>query len=178
MLTDEFNRDLEAREGRVALTMQSTHSRRAVLGFLLGCAATPALAAASALPPLKVFKTPWCGCCSAWIDRMRAAGFTKVSIIEIEDLSPTRRRLRIPDRYASCHTAQIQGYALEGHVPPADVRKLLIQRPVAAGLAVPGMPVGSPGMEAAGGRRDAFDTLLVLKSGGVRPFTRYARSPG
>lgn len=172
------NRQIDPHRSKEASTMQHTRYRRIVLGFLFGCAATPALAAAAALPPLKVFKTPWCGCCTAWIDRMRAAGFTGVSIIEIENLDPVRRRLGIPDRYASCHTAEIQGYALEGHVPPADVRKLLIQRPVAAGLAVPGMPVGSPGMEVAGGRRDAFDTLLVLKSGGVRSFTRYARKPG
>lgn len=157
--------------------MEQEHhrSRRALLALLLASVATPTFAAVSATPPLTVFKTPWCGCCSAWIDRMRAAGFARITITEMEDLGPTRLRLGIPDRYASCHTGLIQGYALEGHVPPADVRKLLAQRPVAAGLAVPGMPLGSPGMEA-GPRREAFETLLVLKNGGARPFTRYPRS--
>lgn len=149
-------------------------SRRAILGILLAGAATPAFAALSAPPPLKVFKTPWCGCCTAWVDRMREAGFARIAITEMEDLGPNRRKLGIPDRYASCHTGLIQGYALEGHVPPADVRKLLVQRPVAAGLAVPGMPLGSPGMEVEGGRRQAFDTLLILKNGSARVFTRHA----
>ena len=150
-------------------------SRRNLLSLLLAGAATPALAVVPAPPSLTVFKTPWCGCCGAWVDRMRAAGFARITITEMEALGPTRRRLGIPDRYSACHTGVIQGYALEGHVPPADVRKLLAQRPVAAGLAVPGMPLGSPGMES-GPRREAFDTLLVLKNGGARPFTRYPRS--
>lgn len=154
--------------------MQEAHntSRRAILGFLLACASPPALAA-SATPPLQVFKTPWCGCCSEWVARMREAGFAKVTITEIEDLGPKRRALGIPDRYSSCHTGLIQGYALEGHVPAADIRKLLSQRPAAAGLAVPGMPLGSPGMEF-GGRRQTYQTLLVLKDGSARVYASHA----
>ena len=128
---------------------------------------------AAASPPLTVYKTPWCGCCSGWVDHMRAAGFTSVVIVEQEELAPVRRRFGIPDRYASCHTGLVSGYALEGHVPASDVRKLLSRRPTAAGLAVPGMPLGSPGMEA-GGRRQPFETLLVLKDGTGRVFTRHA----
>lgn len=148
-------------------------SRRLLIGALLAGAATPALAVSPAKPPLQVFKTPWCGCCSAWVERMKGAGFNRVTVTELEDLGPNRRKLGIPDRYASCHTGVIQGYALEGHVPPADVRRLLSQRPAAAGLAVPGMPLGSPGMETGDGRTQPFQTLLVLKDGTVRVFARH-----
>lgn len=84
--------------------------RRAILGFLVACASPPALAA-SAAPPLQVFKTPWCGCCSDWVSRMREAGFAKVTITEMEDLGPKRRALGISDSYSSCHTGLIQGHA-------------------------------------------------------------------
>jgi hypothetical protein len=149
--------------------------RRNLLALLLAAAATPALAVVATPPPLMVFKSPWCGCCSAWVDRMRAAGFARITVTEVDDLAPTRRRLGIPDRYSSCHTGQIQGYALEGHVPPSDVRKLLAQRPVAGGVAVLGMPLGSPGMEA-GSRQEAFDTMLIPKNGSARIFTRHPLS--
>lgn len=158
--------------------MKSTRqtSRRAALGLLLSAAAAPALAAAPGAgargPLLKVYKTPTCGCCGAWVERMRSAGFTRVEIVQLEDLSPVRARLGVSDDYASCHTAVIGGYALEGHVPPADVARLLKQKPAAVGLAVPGMPIGSPGMEQ-GGRKQPFDTLLVLKGGGAKVFARH-----
>lgn len=148
-----------------------TFPRRTLLGLLLAAGAVPAVAAT---PALTVYKTPWCGCCSRWVDRMRQAGFTTVAIVELEDLAPIRQRHGIADRYAGCHTGVIAGYALEGHVPPADVKKLLAEKPAAAGLAVPGMPTGAPGMEPPDGRREAFDTLLVLKDGSVRVYTSYA----
>lgn len=147
-------------------------SRRAALALLLGGAASAAWAAPAA-PALTIYKTPTCGCCGVWLDRMRAAGFTNTKVHQLEDLGPTRRRFGIPDEHASCHTAVIGGYALEGHVPPADVRRLLKERPVAAGLAVPGMPLGSPGMETADGRRQPFSTLLVLKDGKAKIFARH-----
>lgn len=145
-------------------------SRRGALGALFGSAAI--VAAAPAAPLLRVYKTPACGCCTAWIDRMKRAGFTRVEIVSIDDTTPIRRRLGVPDAYASCHTGLIEGYALEGHVPPADVQSLLRSRPRAAGLAVPGMPLGSPGMEA-GTRREPFQTLLVGKDGKARVFARH-----
>ncbi len=144
-------------------------SRRVALGALLGSAAC--LAAAPA-PLLKVYKTPSCGCCTAWVERMKMAGFNRVEIVHLEDTGPIRRRHGVPDAYASCHTGVIAGYALEGHVPPADVRTLLRTRPRAAGLSVPGMPRGSPGMEA-GGRREAFRTFLIGKDGKASVFAAH-----
>lgn len=144
-------------------------TRRAAVAMLTACFG----AAAAPTPQLTVYKTPWCGCCSGWVDHMRASGFAAIRIVEQEDLAPVRRRFGIPDRYASCHTGVVSGYALEGHVPASDVRKLLAQRPNAAGLAVPGMPLGSPGMEA-GDRKEPFETMLVLKDGTSRVFTRHA----
>ncbi|HYE43393.1 MAG TPA: DUF411 domain-containing protein [Caulobacteraceae bacterium] len=154
------------------MVQPATASRRAALALLLGGVSTAAWAAPAA-SGLTVFKTPWCGCCGVWLDRMKTAGFTKVTVVQLEDLGPTRRKLGIPDAYASCHTAVIGGYALEGHVPPQDVSRLLKERPAAAGLAVPGMPAGSPGMETPDGRRQPFSTMLVLKDGKAQVFARH-----
>nr|AHK06048.1 CopJ [Rubrivivax gelatinosus S1] len=136
-------------------------------------AGMPALAAAAApaLPPVQVWKSPTCGCCGAWVTHMRQAGFA-VEVHEVQDIDASRRLLGMPATYGSCHTARVAGYLLEGHVPAAEVRRLLAMKPVAIGLAVPGMPAGSPGMEM-GARRDAYEVLLVEKGGGARVFARY-----
>ena len=126
---------------------------------------------------VEVWKDPSCGCCHDWIEHMRANGFQ----VTVHDTGNTavRARLGLPQRLGSCHTALVGGYLLEGHVPAADVRKLLAQKPQALGLAVPGMPVGSPGMDgpAYNGRRDPYDVLLVTKGRGgdaaTRVFTSY-----
>lgn len=148
--------------------------RRAFIGFaplaLLGLAA-PALAFQRGGTPIRVHKTPWCGCCDGWVDHLRANGF-QPSVIEHQDLTPIARRLGIPDAMRSCHSAELGGYFIEGHVPAADIRRLLTERPAALGIAVPGMPVGSPGMEQ-GGRRQPYRTMLVLRGGGVRVFARH-----
>jgi hypothetical protein len=136
-------------------------------------AAFPGLAAAG-LPTVEVFKNPSCGCCGAWADHLRAAGFG-VKLTVVDDTAPVRRKYGIPEKLGSCHTGVVAGYALEGHVPAADVKKLLASRPVAAGLAVPGMPAGSPGMEA-GARRDPFDVLLVDKAGRASVYASYNKS--
>ena len=120
----------------------------------------PAVAAAQTL---EVYKSPYCGCCGAWVDHMREAGFA-VSVIEQEDLSPVKARLGVPAALQSCHTAVIEGYVIEGHVPAADVARLLAARPMATGLAVPGMPIGSPGMER-GARRDPYDVIRFWPTG-------------
>lgn len=120
-----------------------------------------------------VFKNPSCGCCGAWVDHMKAEGF-KVEIRELEDATPIARRLGVPDELRSCHTAQVGSYFVEGHVPAADVRKLLKDRPNARGIAVPGMPVGSPGMEQ-GETREPYDTLLIGKDGSVKSFATHNR---
>lgn len=147
--------------------------RRLAVALLFCGGALAAFPAFAAAPTLTVHKTPWCGCCGAWVERMRAAGFTRVKVQEHEDLAPVRRRLGIGEALASCHTGEIGGYALEGHVPPADVRRLLNERPSAAGLAVPGMPAGSPGMETPDGRRQPFSTLLVMRDGKSRVYARH-----
>ncbi|NNC73127.1 MAG: DUF411 domain-containing protein [Sphingomonadaceae bacterium] len=123
------------------------------------------------LPQILVHKTPSCGCCNAWVDHLRAAGFT-VETVDVPDTTPIANRLGVPDELRSCHTAEIDGYGIEGHVPAADIRRLLAERPDAAGLAVPGMPLGSPGMEM-GDRRENYDVILFDRSGGTRIFTSY-----
>lgn len=124
---------------------------------------------------LAVYKSPTCGCCEGWVAHMRQAGFT-VAVHVVADPGTVRRARGLPDTVASCHTGVIDGYAIEGHVPAADVVRLLTERPDAAGLAAPGMPAGSPGMETPQGRKDPFDTLLVLRSGATRVFARHNRA--
>lgn len=94
---------------------------------------------------LHVYKTPWCGCCGTWATRMEEAGF-KVELTELDDLAPVRKQAGIPEEVAGCHSAAIGGYAIEGHVPAEAIEKLLTEKPRIRGIAVPGMPMGSPGM--------------------------------
>jgi len=105
-----------------------------------------------------VYKSPSCGCCGGWVEHLRANGFT-VAVRERDDLTPVKTRLGVPGDLQSCHTAEVGGYVVEGHVPAADIRRLLAERPPARGLAVPGMPAGAPGMED-GGRREAYRVIL------------------
>ena len=145
--------------------------------LILGVAALPlaqALPALAAAPAILVFKNPSCGCCGAWVEHLQAAAFS-VSVKEVEDTTPVRRKLGLPDKYGSCHTATVGGCVLEGHVPAADVKRLLASKSVAVGLAVPGMPVGSPGMEV-GDRFDPYDVLLVDRAGQSTVFSRYPKS--
>lgn len=120
---------------------------------------------------LTVTKTPWCGCCTGWIDHMKAAGFD-VTVHEEEDLTAIKAKMGIAPKHQSCHTGEIEGYAIEGHVPAEDVARLLKERPDARGLSVPGMPVGSPGMEM-GSRHDAYEVLLILKDGSTEVFAKH-----
>ena len=137
---------------------------------IVNITAIPALAA-NTLPPVEVFKNPSCGCCGAWVDHLKAAGFD-VKVTMVDDTSVARKKYGLPDRFGSCHTAVVAGYVVEGHVPAADVKKLLAMKPVAIGIAVPGMPVGSPGMEM-GSRKDPYQVLLVDKQGRERVFSSY-----
>ena len=121
---------------------------------------------------LTVFKTPTCACCDAWIAHMREAGFT-TTITVLPSLQSVRSSRGMPDALASCHTGLIEGYLVEGHVPAQDIIRLLAEKPTAVGLAVPAMPLGSPGMETPQGHKDPFETLLVLQSGAVRVFARH-----
>lgn len=123
--------------------------------------------------PVEVWKDPSCGCCHDWIAHMEAHGFS----FTIHDTgnNAVRTRLGLPQKLGSCHTALVGGYLVEGHVPASDVRALLQQKPKALGLTVPGMPVGSPGMDGAvyGNRRDPYDVLLVARDGSTRVFKSY-----
>lgn len=123
-------------------------------------------------PLLVVHKTPWCGCCTAWAEQAEAAGFA-VELRDHEDLNPIKEALGVPAHQASCHTAEVEGYFVEGHVPFADIRRLLAERPEARGIAVPGMPLGSPGMEAH--LTQSFSTHLIGADGSV---SEYAQHPG
>jgi hypothetical protein len=123
--------------------------------------------------PVEVWKDPSCGCCKEWVTHLQQHGFA-VTVHETGNAA-VRAKLGIPQKLGSCHTAVVGGYALEGHVPAQEVRRLLKERPAALGLAVPGMPVGGPGMDAPAykGRRDPYDVLLVLRSGDVRVYASY-----
>ena len=119
----------------------------------------------------RVHKTPWCGCCDDWVTHLEDAGF-EVTVVEHEDLTPIKDFLGVPRPLGSCHTAEIGGYAIEGHVPAADIRRLLQERPEGVrGLSVPGMPVGSPGMEV-GDLRDPYD-VVAFGDAGTSVFTEY-----
>jgi hypothetical protein len=127
--------------------------------------------AAEALPRMVVTKDPSCGCCAAWVEHVRAAGFA-VEVVESPEISRVKARLGVPRELASCHTAEIGGYVIEGHVPAGTIRRLLAERPQGRGLAVAGMPVGSPGMEVEGMEPDAYEVVLFGPAG-RRAYARF-----
>lgn len=135
--------------------------------------AARAAQAKAGLPPMQVFKDPNCGCCGAWVQHLEQAGFT-VQVTEVSDPAAARQRLGMPAKFGGCHTATVGGYVIEGHVPAAEIQRLLRERPTALGLAVPGMPVGSPGMEV-GPRVDPYEVLLVDRQGVAKVFARYPK---
>ena len=143
------------------------------LGLVLAGAATAGIglavstARAEEAPEVTVFKSPYCGCCAGWVAYMRKHGF-KVKVKNVEDLDPTKKLFGVPDRLASCHTAITSGYVIEGHVPVASVRKLLSERPKAAGIAVPGMPSGVAGM--GGPRVGPVKVLIFNRNGSAKLF--------
>jgi hypothetical protein len=124
------------------------------------------------LPLVIVHKSPSCGCCDAWVEHMRSAGF-KVDVRNSDDLDPIKKSLGVPADKASCHTAQVGDYFVEGHVPADDVKRLLAEHPDARGLAVPGMPPGSPGMEVPAGREQHYSVDLVASDGTATPFAEH-----
>src|SRR5690606_18830349 len=130
--------------------------------------------AASALPLVTVRKHPSCGCCSVWIEHLRDAGFP-VEAHDVQDMGAVKDAAGVPQAMASCHTAQVAGYFIEGHVPADDIARLLRERPAAAGLAVPGMPLGSPGMEHPQGIVEPYQVMLVQADGSSRGFSRYPK---
>jgi len=142
--------------------MNGSTTRRGALFCLAGAAllpAAPALAGEKAL----VHRSPTCGCCGKWAEQLRAAGYD-VSIVPESDMPAVKQRLGVPAELGSCHTAEIGGYAVEGHVPVAAIARLLKEKPQATGIAVPGMPSGSPGMET-GGEADEYEVILFGPKG-------------
>lgn len=126
----------------------------------------------AALPKMVVHKSPTCGCCSVWVEHVRAAGF-EVEVRDREDLSAIKERLGVPYSKGSCHTAEVGGYFVEGHVPAADIQRLLAERPKARGLTVPGMPAGSPGMEMPDGSKQAYTVELVAGDGTTTAYAKH-----
>jgi hypothetical protein len=123
-----------------------------------------------AAPQLTVYKSPTCGCCGKWVDYMRANGFT-AAVTNVPDVSPIKTKNGVPSRLASCHTTLVGGYVIEGHVPVEDVRRLLKEKPAVVGLAAPGMPAGSPGMDMPDS--PAYDVVSFDKDGHTRVFATH-----
>ncbi len=147
--------------------------RRQFAATIAAACTIPAFAVQNAAALVEVWKDPSCGCCKDWIKHLEANGFA-VRVFETGNTA-MRARLGMPAKFGSCHTARVGGYVVEGHVPAREIRRLLQSRPAALGLAVPGMPVGSPGMDGPeyGGRRDPYDVLLVQSAGTSGVFQSY-----
>ncbi len=153
--------------------MPFDQNRRRICAGIALAPFSGSLLATTELPIVNVWKSPSCGCCKEWIKHLEQSGFT----VNAHDTgnNAIRKRLGIPTKYASCHTARMAGYAVEGHVPASDVIRLLTEKPDAIGIAVPQMPVGSPGMDGAvyRGRQDPYDVLLISKDGSASVFQSY-----
>lgn len=144
--------------------------RRTVLQSLLAGALGVHLYARAALPAIEVYKTPSCGCCHLWVEHLRANGFT-VNAHDVDDTTGYRQKFGVPQALGSCHTGMVGGYALEGHVPAREIKRLLAERPQIKGLAVPAMVLGSPGME--GPRSDPYDVLAFRADGSTTVYRHY-----
>ena len=126
--------------------------------------------AAQAGTAVEAYKSPYCGCCAGWVEHMRQAGY-EVTVHNTDNLNPIKQKHGVTRDIASCHTAFVGGYVIEGHVPAREITRLLREHPMVAGLAVPRMPVGSPGMD--GGTPEPYDVLTFNGSGGTSVFARY-----
>ncbi len=146
--------------------MKSQFLIRAAVAALL---AGPVLANAAA-PVIDVYKSAYCGCCGDWVKHLESNGFT-VKTHNVANPSDYREKHGIPTNLGSCHTGVVDGYAVEGHVPAADIKRLIAEKPKAKGITAPGMPMGSPGMD--GPRKDPYDVLLVEGNGRTRVFSHH-----
>lgn len=147
------------------------HRRSLLLaGLALPFVATHSMAATAVI---EVYKSATCGCCGAWIDHLQASGFSaSARNLEQDALYELKARVGLTPDLASCHTALVEGYFIEGHVPASDITRLLAEKPKALGLTVPGMPIGSPGMEM-GDEREPFETLIVFEDGRTEVFASH-----
>ena len=151
-------------------------NRRMALSLLVAVAAGVPIAlirlpAAAAAEEITVYKDPNCGCCGQWVEHVTAAGFM-VTVHDTADLGRIKTEFGVPEALQACHTAMVSGYVVEGHVPAAEIKRLLAERPKARGLAVPGMPMGSPGMEQ-GSDREPYDVVLFQQDGTSTIFARH-----
>ena len=146
--------------------------RTSFLKAMLVMPAAFALRMSAAGTPITVYKTSTCGCCGNWVAQLKTSGFD-VKVVEVEDTAASRAKYGVPEKLASCHTAVVDGYAVEGHVPVAEIRRMLKERPKAKGLAVPGMVMGSPGME--GGRVDPYSVMLFTADGKSSVYQSYPK---
>lgn len=141
-----------------------------------GAGASTSTSADAATQPqalaMVVHKSPTCGCCGAWVEHMRHAGF-QVEVRDADNINPVKERVGVPLGKGSCHTAEVGGYFIEGHVPAGDVKRLLAEKPDAKGLVLPGMPAGSPGMEMPDGRTEPYTVELVRRDGATEPFAAH-----
>lgn len=153
-------------------------SRRRTMGFLLASGTwlvAPNVSAQATVHDMHVSRDAGCGCCATWADLMRRSGRFRITLTNEADMTALKRRLGVPSDLASCHTATVAGFAIEGHVSAADILRLIETSPRGVrGVAVPGMPLGSPGMEQAGRGRDAFDVVAFGPDGARHVFARYA----
>lgn len=143
----------------------------AVLVSLVSASAPPRSDNSVALTRVTVFKDPNCGCCQEWVKHLRKHSF-EVAVRDTSDVRGAKTAGRVPERLHSCHTAFVGGYVVEGHVPAADIRRLLNEKPRVAGIAVAGMPAGSPGMEM-GSRKDPYEVIAFKRDGTTRVFARH-----
>ncbi len=128
------------------------------------------------IPPVEadilVYKSPQCGCCNGWVDHLRENGLS-VAVENVDDMGAVKQRLGLPEKLASCHTGLMSGYVVEGHVPVSDLKRLLKEKPDVKGIAVPGMPIGSPGMEMPDTPPDRYEVVTYTEDGRVRVFSRH-----
>ncbi len=152
--------------------------RRTFVSGLIGLAATACKqrAAEQQSTAMVVHKSEGCACCDGWVQHMRRAGFA-IEVHEVSNMNDIKTRVGVPFGKGSCHTAEVGGYFVEGHVPAQDVQRLLAERPAGKGLVLPGMPLGSPGMEAPDGTVQSYTVELVLASGNTVVFARHG-GPG
>src|SRR5688500_9898285 len=143
-------------------------------GLAAQAAKTPARPAAAKPVMMAVYKTPTCGCCAKWVEHMKQNGFT-VHVTDMNDLSAVKTKHGVPAKAQSCHTAVVNGYVVEGHVAAADVKRMLKELPAIAGLALPGMPAGSPGMEQPGIQSPSYEVLSFNKAGATRVFSKHGK---
>ena len=162
----------ETSQPAMIATAQATPSAVVLPAQASTAAARAVPTSTTGLPALLVHKQESCGCCGAWVEHMREAGFA-VEVRNTDDLNPIKERVGVPYAKGSCHTAEVGGYFIEGHVPADDVKRLLAEQPDAKGLVLPGMPAGSPGMELPDGTTETYMVELVNQDGSVTEFARH-----